>query len=93
MIVYILITFFLSLFFFNWLMGYKKGNITITLDNRYYTVKEHAEAIKIELEKDGKRAVYNGDRKMIVDGKLYEFFDRTVPIGGVPTQQTILQPK
>lgn len=93
MLLYILITFLLMLFFINWLLGYKRGNITLTLDDRYTDLQEYAEAIEVELKKDGKQAVYKGGRKFLVDGKLYEFFDRTVPIGGVPTQQTILQLK
>jgi flavorubredoxin len=93
MLLYIFITFLVALFFMNWLLGYKKGNITLTLDNRYSDLKEYANAISEELEQEGKQAVYIGGREFLVDGKLYEFSDRTVPIGGVPTQQTILQPK
>jgi flavorubredoxin len=93
MLLYILIAFLVALFFMNWLLGYKKGNITLTLDNRYSDLKEYANAISEELEQEGKQAVYKGRREFLVDGKLYEFSDRTVPIGGVPTQQTILQPK
>jgi hypothetical protein len=93
MLLYILIAFLFALFFLNWLLGYKKGNITLTLDDRYTDLKEYAEAIEVELKKEGKQAVYKGGRNFLVDGKLYEFFDRTVPIGGVPTQQTILEPK
>jgi hypothetical protein len=93
MLLYIFITFLVALFFMNWLLGYKKGNITLTLDNRYSDLKEYAKAISEELEQEGKQAVYKGGREFFVDGKLYEFSDRTVPIGGFPTQQTILQPK
>jgi hypothetical protein len=93
MLLYILIAFLFALFFLNWLLGYKKGNITLTLNDRYTDLKEYAEAIEVELKKEGKQAVYKGGRIFLVDGKLYEFFDRTLPIGGVPTQQTILEPK
>ena len=92
-LLYSLIAFIFALFFLNWLLGYKKGNITLTLDDRYTDLEEYAEAIEVELKKEGKQAVYKGGRKFHVDGKLYEFFDRTVPIGGIPTQQTILEPK
>jgi hypothetical protein len=93
MLLYILAAFVLGLFFFNWLMGYQKGNITLTLDDRYTELKEHANAIQFELEKEGRKAEYKGYRSFLVDGKAYEFFERTVPIGGVPTQQTILKRK
>lgn len=92
-LLYILIAFLFGLFFLNWLLGYKKGNITLTLDDRYTDLNEYAEAIEAELKKEGKQAVYKGGQNFLVDGKLYEFFDRTVPIGGIPTQQTILEPK
>ncbi|MBY6037702.1 hypothetical protein KUV80_13610 [Fictibacillus nanhaiensis] len=93
MFIYILITFLLSLLFFNWLMGYKKGNITLTLDDRYYDLKTHGDAIVAELEREGKQAVYKGDRDIFVNGKPYVFIERTVPIGGVPMQRTILTRK
>jgi flavorubredoxin len=93
LLLYILIAFLFALFLLNWLLGYKKGNITLTLDDRYSDLKEYAKAIEAELKKEGKQAVYKGGRKFLVDGHLYEFFDRTVPIGGIPTQQTILKPK
>jgi hypothetical protein len=93
MLLYVLIAFLVVLFFMNWLLGYKKGNITLTLDDRYTDLTEYAKAIEVGLKEEGKQAVYKGGRKFLVDGKLYEFSDRTVPIGGVPTQQTILEPK
>jgi hypothetical protein len=93
MFLYVCITFLAALFFFNWLMGYQKGNITLTLDDRYTDLRKHADAIIRELEKEGKKAEYKGNRNFLVDGKAYVFIERTVPIGGVPTQQTILKPK
>jgi hypothetical protein len=73
MLIYTLLIFIAVVLFINWLLGYKTGNITLTLDDRYTDPKEYAEAIIKELEEEGKQAVYKGGRKILVDGKLYEF--------------------
>lgn len=73
-------------------MGYRKKHITITFDDRYTDVNEHVAAIKKELKQQGREVNYIGDRKFEIDGKTYIFFERTVPLGGVPLQRTILKP-
>lgn len=54
---------------FNWLMGYRNRNITLDLDDRFLNLKEYVEAVKEELEKQGKDVEYKGNRLFIVDGK------------------------
>jgi hypothetical protein len=80
------------LLLFNWLMGYGKGHIQIDFDERYSRKKEHIEAIREELEKQGKEVHYQGNGHFIIDGKPYLFIERTVSMGGVPMQRTILKP-
>ncbi|MCC5893405.1 MULTISPECIES: hypothetical protein [unclassified Exiguobacterium] len=84
----------ISLMFFmsNQWMGYEKGNIVMTLDEHYTNLNEYVPAILTKLYEDGKSAHYLGDRKFEVDGKRYVLFERTVPIGRIPTQQTVLKP-
>ncbi|WP_080846265.1 hypothetical protein [Cytobacillus gottheilii] len=79
------------LFFFNWLMGYKKGNITIDFDERYFNKKEYVEAIKNKLESEGKEVAYKGNGRFNIDGKNYLLIERNVSMGGVPLQRTILK--
>jgi len=78
-------------FYYNFLLGYRKKNITLTFDDRFYSLDEHVAAIEQKLAMDGRSARYLGDRRFEVDGKPYLFLERTVPVGGVPTQQTILE--
>lgn len=78
-------------FYYNFLLGYRKKNITLTFDDRYYSLDEHVTAIEQKLATEGHSARYLGDRRFEVDGKPYLFLERTVPVGGVPTQQTILE--
>lgn len=80
------------LFLFNWLMGYRKGHIQIDFDERYFKEKEYIEAIRAELEKQGKDVHYQGNRRFIINGKPYLFIERNINMGGVPMQRTILQP-
>jgi hypothetical protein len=80
------------LFLFNWLMGYGKGYIQIDFEERYFKEKEHIEAIKLELEKQGKEVHYQGNGHFIIDDQPYLFIERTVSMGGVPMQRTILKP-
>ena len=82
----------LILFFNNYWMGYQKGNIVMTLDEQYTSLNEYVPAILSKLYEDGKAAHYLGDRKFEIDGKRYVLTERTVPVGHVPTQQTVLTP-
>lgn len=77
---------------FNWLMGYRKGHIQIDFEERYVKEKEYIEAIKRELEDQGRDVQYKGNRKFVVDGQSFLFIERNVPMGGVPLQRTILKP-
>lgn len=78
-------------FYYNFLLGYRKKNITLTFDDRFYSLDEHVAAIEQKLATEGHSARYLGDRRFEVDGKPYLFLERTVPVGGAPTQQTILE--
>lgn len=77
-------------FFYSYWMGYKKNNIVMTLDNHYKNLKEYVPAILTKLYEDGKSAHYLGDGKFEVEGKKYVLVERTVAIGHIPTQQTVL---
>lgn len=80
--------------FFNWLLGYRKGHIQMDFDERYMNHQAYIEAISEELRDRGYKDVhYKGDHVFIVDGKAYVFFERNVPMGGVPLQRTILKPQ
>lgn len=78
---------------FNTLMGYRKGHIQLDFDERYVDHKEFVEAIEKELSERGHDVHYEGDYTFIVDEKPYVFFERNVPMGGVPLQRTILKPQ
>lgn len=80
-----------ALFGFNWLMGYKKGNITLDLDDRYIHLNEYVEAIKQELITQGKQVAYNGNRIFTIDNNRYVLVERNVSMGGVPLQHTVLK--
>ncbi len=77
---------------FNWLMGYGKEYIQIDFEERYFKEKEHIEAIRLEHEKQGKKVHYQGNGYFIIDDRPYLFIERTVSMGGVPMQRTILKP-
>ncbi|TFE00713.1 hypothetical protein E2626_11065 [Jeotgalibacillus salarius] len=79
------------LLLFNWLMGYRKGNITIDFEERYFNQKEYVEAIKNKLENEGREVYYEGNGRFKIDGKHYLFIERNVSMGGVPMQRTILK--
>lgn len=81
----------LVLYGFNWLMGYRKGNITLDLENRYTNLNEYVNAVREELEKKGRVVEYIGNHEFTIDGKHYILQERNVPMGGVPLQHTILQ--
>lgn len=78
-------------FYYVFLLGYRKKSITLTFDNRYYSLDEHVAAIEQKLTLDGRSVRYLGDRQFVIDGKTYLFLERTVSVGGVPMQQTILK--
>ncbi|WP_226582766.1 hypothetical protein [Halobacillus litoralis] len=79
-------------FLFNWLMGYRKGHMQIDLDERYMNHSEYIQAVKKKLIEEGHEVSYQGDYKFLIDGRLYVFIERNVPMGGVPLQRTILKP-
>lgn len=81
-----------ALILFNWLMGYRKGHIQIDFEERFFKEKEYIEAIKSELENQGRHVEYKGNRRFFVDGRPYLFIERNVSMGGVPLQRTILKP-
>ena len=90
----ILVTVFIglaALFGFNWLMGYKKGYITLQLEERYIHLNEYVKAVKQELVKQGRSVEYEGNRIFSIDKNRYMLVERNVSMGGVPLQHTILK--
>ncbi|TMW71062.1 hypothetical protein [Alteribacter natronophilus] len=81
-----------GLLLFNYLMGYRKDRIIIDFRERYTDLGDHMKAVREQLEKDGKRAEISGYRSLLIDGSPYLFTERTVNVGGVPLQRTILKP-
>ncbi|MDW0110521.1 hypothetical protein [Sporosarcina aquimarina] len=77
---------------FNILMGYRKGNITLDLNERYTNLTKQAEAVKQELKKQGKTVDYEGNGYYIINGKRYVVKQHNVAMGGVPLQRTVLTP-
>ncbi len=89
--IYVLLMLIAGVLGFNWLMGYRNQNITLDLDERYIDLKEYANAVKAELESQGKEVEYKGNRLFVINGKQYHLIERNVSMGGVPLQHTILQ--
>ncbi|REB05523.1 hypothetical protein DVB69_14720 [Sporosarcina sp. BI001-red] len=85
--------FLLMLFGFNKLMGYRKGNITLDLDERYTSSTEQAIAVTEELQKQGKTAEYKGKGHFLVDGLPYIVHKRNVSMRGIPLERTVLVPE
>ncbi|RCW74956.1 hypothetical protein [Saliterribacillus persicus] len=91
---YIFVTIFTVLgvlFLFNWLMGYRKGNITIDFDERYFNQKDYRAAIQKKLESQGRNVYYQGNNLFNIDGHTYLLIERNVSMGGIPLQRTILR--
>ncbi|WP_051002298.1 hypothetical protein [Virgibacillus halodenitrificans] len=84
-IIITIIIFAVIYFGFTRLMGYKNKNITLELDERYTNLTDQAEAVKRELEKQGKKVEYIGDGFFLIDGKRYMIHSRNVAVGGVTT--------
>ena len=80
-----------ALFGFNRLMGYKKGNITLQLNERYIHLNEYVKAVKQELVNQGKNVEYEGNRIFAIDKNRYILVEQNVSMGGVPLQHTILK--
>ena len=78
-------------FFFSYLLGFRNKNITMTFDDRFYALEDHVKAIEEKLKQDGKLVEYLGNRRFLVNGQRYLFVERTVPMSGIPVQQTILE--
>jgi len=76
---------------FNWLMGYKKGNITLQLNERYIHLNEYVKAVKQELVNQDRNVEYEGNRIFSIDKNRYILVERNVSMGGVPLQHTILK--
>ncbi|WP_209020966.1 hypothetical protein [Evansella clarkii] len=91
-IILIIVTSAALLLFFNWLMGHKKGNIIIDLEERHFNRNEYVAAIHSKLEGEGREVSYESNSLFLIDGKKYLFIERNVNVGGVPVQRTILQP-
>ncbi len=72
-------------------MGYKKGNIIIDFNERYFNFSKYIEAIKKKLEDDGREVTYKMSGQFEIDGKDYLFIARNVSMGGVLVQRTILK--
>ncbi|GKV70326.1 hypothetical protein NCCP2716_28240 [Sporosarcina sp. NCCP-2716] len=81
-----------ALFGFNMLMGYRKGNITLDLDQRHQDLRKQAEDVTKELEKQGKEAAYKGNGFYVIDGIDYAVRPQNVSMGGAALQRTVLIP-
>ncbi|WP_252311380.1 hypothetical protein [Sinobaca sp. H24] len=79
-----------ALWFFNFLMGYRKKSISFTLEERHTGMTNIGKAAEKKLQEDGRDAVYIGNGLCRVDGSLYRLSERTVPMGGVPMQRIVL---
>lgn len=75
----------------NWLMGYRKGNITLELEDRFTDHGKYVRAVKQELREQGREVSYQGDGEFLIDGNRYLMVARNVSIHGVPLQRTILK--
>ncbi|WP_244895431.1 hypothetical protein [Evansella clarkii] len=53
-IILIIVTSAALLLFFNWLMGYQKGNIIIDFEERHFNRNEYVAAIHSTLESEGR---------------------------------------
>ncbi|RSL33866.1 hypothetical protein D7Z54_08295 [Salibacterium salarium] len=73
-------------------MGYRKGYISFNLKYRYYSLNDHGKAVEEKLKNQGKSAVYEGHGYFLIDGETFMLVTRTLPMGGVPLQRTILKP-
>lgn len=78
---------------FNSLLGYRKNNIIIDLDQRYTSLQDHTEAVIQELQQQDREVESVGNRKLKIDGTVYILRERTVNVARVPLQRTILIPK
>ncbi|MFA9555728.1 hypothetical protein ACERII_00270 [Evansella sp. AB-rgal1] len=78
---------------FNYIMGYRKNQIVIDFEERYVNVHEHMEAIQAKLETQGRKVEQNGVRGLLIDNRPYFFIERTINMGGIPMQRTILVPE
>ncbi len=72
-------------------MGYRKGNITIDFDERYFNQKDYIAAIQKKLESQGRIVYYQGNNLFNIDGHTYLLIERNVSMGGIPLQRTILR--
>ncbi|MEW9502769.1 hypothetical protein [Jeotgalibacillus marinus] len=90
--IFVLLGILIFWFSFSFLMGYKKGNITLDLDDHYTDPKKYVEAVKQELENQGRTVNYEGNYQFLIDGKVYTMISSNVPMGA-PLQRTILKPK
>ncbi|WP_342387526.1 hypothetical protein [Salinicoccus bachuensis] len=92
LIIFLLI-FGLALFGYNRLMGYKKGQIVLDLEERYTDQSKYVEAVKRELVEEGRSVDYKGNGKFLIDGKTYILVERNDSMGGGIIQRTILMPE
>ncbi|WP_181349358.1 hypothetical protein [Thalassobacillus sp. CUG 92003] len=80
----------LIVFGFTRLLGYKKGNIIVDLDQRFKTFnREYVQAITHALEKQGLTVDYLGDRYFEIDGKTYLYTELNWGF----LQRSILKPR
>ncbi|MEZ2459009.1 hypothetical protein ACBR55_10560 [Salinicoccus roseus] len=92
LIVFLLI-FGLVLFGYNRLMGYRKGQIVLDLEERYTDQSKYVEAVKHELVKEGRSVEYQGKGRFLIDDQTYILIERNDSMGGGMIQRTILKPE
>lgn len=92
-IILAIVVFFVVVFGFNRILGPKKEDIKLDLDERFANPDKQAEAIKQELKNQGKEVEYKKNGHFIVDGKPYIMQTQSELGGaGISHQSTVLKP-
>lgn len=72
--------------------GFGRNRIILELEERFYNLEEHREAVIQELQKQNREVEAVSPRTLKIDGKEYILSEKTLNISGVPVQRTILKP-
>ncbi|WP_090842205.1 hypothetical protein [Alkalicoccus daliensis] len=72
--------------------GFGRNYIVLELEDRFYEVNAHREAVIQELQKQNREVEAVSLRTLRIDGKEYILTEKTINESGVPVQRTILKP-
>ncbi|TVT27755.1 hypothetical protein FO441_08595 [Salinicoccus cyprini] len=78
---------------YRWLMGRRKEEIVLELDDRYKDPAKYVEAVQHTLTEEGRTVEYKGNGKFLIDGRTYTMMEHNVSMGPSVVQRTILQPE